>query len=256
MATKGLILVPALQVGIIGCTQPDRVPALVGPARDGLAPRFLWAAPEVQPTAAMANGSGPMDAFEAALARLVRIEPVATDEGFARPMPLSPDARAPLEAAAEAWIKDQLRAEPALRDILARARQQAVRLAAVLALLEHALAEREGVVDAITAVDAERGIALVSNYFLPMAERTFAMAGTPRETDTVRLARFLRRLGRSQISLRDDVYRGAGSPVRTHRGCGRGHRRAQGARARARGRARSARPRPSRPADRRASGPD
>lgn len=215
LATSGLILVPALQVSILGCTQPDRVPVLVGHARDGLVPRFLWCAPEVEPTAALPQGSGPVEEFEAALARLVRIEPARDERGFARAVPLAAEARAPLEAAAAAWIKSQLQVEPILRDVLARSRQQALRLASVLALAEHALSGQDGTVAAISASDVERGIALMDAYFVPMAERAFALSGTPRESDTVRLARFLRRLGRSQVSLRDDIYRGAGSPVRT-----------------------------------------
>lgn len=215
LATKGLILVPALQVSILGCTQPDRVTVLVGQARDGLVPRFLWCAPEVEPTAALPDGAGPIEAFEAALARLVRIEPAGDEEGYSRAIPLAAKARLPLETAAATWITSQMQAEPTIRDVLARARQQAMRLSVVLALLEHALAGREGVIDVVEAADVARGIALMDRYFLPMSERTFAMAGTPRETDTVRLARYLRRLGRAQVSLRDDLYRGVGSPVRT-----------------------------------------
>lgn len=215
LATQGLIEVPALQVGILGSTQPDRVSQLVGRARDGLVPRFLWCMPDVRLSPELADGAGPIDELEAALARLVRIEPSDDERGFARPISLAPQTRGPLEAAGAAWIKGQLQAEPMVRDVLARARQQAIRLSAVLGLLEYALSGQEGVPESIEAADLARGVGLMDGYFVPMAVRTFAVAAAPRESDAVRLARYLHRLGRSRISLRDDIYRAAGSPIRT-----------------------------------------
>lgn len=213
-ATAGLVTIPALQIAILGGTQPDRVPAIVGRARDGLVPRFLWIAPEVEPHATLPSGSGPMDAWQAALARLVRIPPAADESGYAHPIPLGESARGPMEAAAHHWVADQKRSDPTERDVIARARQQAMRLSAVIALLEHALTEREGAVEEVTGADVERGIVLMDQYFLPMAARTFALAGAPRESDALRLARHLKRLGRPTLSVRDDITRGAGSPVR------------------------------------------
>lgn len=154
------------------------------------------------------------DAWQAALARIVRIPPAADENGYAHPIPLGESARRPMEAAAQHWVTVQKRSDPTERDVIARARQQAMRLSAVIALLEHALTEREGAIEEVTGADVERGIALIDAYFLPMAARTFALAGAPRESDALRLARHLKRLGRPTLSVRDDITRGAGSPVR------------------------------------------
>lgn len=214
-ATHGSMTVPALQIAILGGTQPDRVQALVGRVRDGLVPRFLWLAPEVEPSAQMAQGSGPVETLQNALACLVRIQPASDINGYARLIPLAASARKPLEAAAQLWAAAQKNVDPAGQDVIARARQQALRLSGVMAQFEHALSGGEGAIDELTELQVERGLTLMQNYFLPMAERTFALANVPRESDAVRVARYLRRLGRPLINLRDDLHRGAGSPVRT-----------------------------------------
>jgi len=214
-ATAGLIHVPALQISILGGTQPDRVPAIVGRARDGLAPRFLWIAPEIDPIAAMAKGSGPTADLEAALLRMIRIEPFADGARYAREIVLSEAARAPLEAAGGRWIEKQKGADPVQRDFLSRARQHSIRLGTVNAQLEHSLSGKDGAIAELSAGDIERAIALVDNYFLPMGQRTFDLAGSPRDTDAKRLARYLRRLGRRVISVRDDLHRGPGSPTKS-----------------------------------------
>jgi hypothetical protein len=215
IATDDLIYVPALQFGILGGTQPDRVSVIVSRARDGLAPRFLWLAPEVDPIATMPRGAGPIDEWVAALLRTVRIKPAADDRGYAHAIPLAERARAPLEAAGAPWAEAQKHADPAQRDFLSRARQQAVRLSGVIAQLERSLSGEDGPIAEIGAEDVERAVALMNTYFLPMAEHTFALAGLPGDSDAKRLARHFRRLGQPTIVVRDDVYRRAGSPTKT-----------------------------------------
>jgi hypothetical protein len=207
--------VPALQITILGGTQPDRVAAIVGRARDGLAPRFLWIAPEVDPIAAMARGSGPTAEWEATLRRIIRIEPLADGVRYAREILLSESARTPLEGAGTDWVRRQKDAEPSQRDFLSRARQQTIRLSAVIAQLESSLSGQDGAIAEIGAAEIERTIELVDSYFLPMAQRTFDLAGSPRDSDAKRLARYFRRLGRRVINLRDDVHRGPGSPTKS-----------------------------------------
>jgi hypothetical protein len=214
LATQ-FIHVPALQIGILGGTQPDRVAAFVSRARDGFAPRFLWIAPEVEPIAAMATGSGPVAEWQAALTRMARIKPAADEHGYPRLIPLTESARAPLEAAGAAWTEAQKFAEPAQRDFMSRGRQQAMRLSGVIAQLEHSLGGKDGAIAEVAAGDIERTIALMNEYFLPMAERAFALAGAPRDSDAKRLAHHFRRLGRQRINMRDDVYRCPGSPTKS-----------------------------------------
>ena len=215
LAGQDLIHVPALQISILGGTQPDRVAAIVGRARDGLAPRFLFVAPEVDPIVAMAKGSGPTAEWEAALRRMVGIEPLADGDRYAREILLTESARAPLEAAGAEWVRRQKDAEPSQRDFLSRARQQTIRLGAVIAQLEYSLSGQDGAISEIGAAEIERAIVLVDGYFLSMAQRTFDLAGSPRDGDAKRLARYFRRLGRRVINVRDDVHRGPGSPTKS-----------------------------------------
>jgi hypothetical protein len=57
----GEITIEALQLTILGATQPDRVALLLGSAHDGMAPQFLWCAPDVVRVDEMAESDGPMD---------------------------------------------------------------------------------------------------------------------------------------------------------------------------------------------------
>lgn len=213
-ATGGRIVIPALHLNILGATQPDRVKLLIGNARDGLVPRFLWLAPNTVPSATMAIGAGDMQAFEDTALRLIRIEPVQDAGGYARRITLQEEVRPVIEAASRHWIEEMRKAEGLMQDVYGRARQQAVRLAAVLAQAEHALAGNEGAIATVGAADVRRGIELVDRYFIAMAERAIGFAGAPAASDATRLAMHLRRLGKQIISVRDDIERGAGSPVR------------------------------------------
>lgn len=212
--TSGRAVVPALHISILGATQPDRIALLTGKARDGLVPRFLWYVPDATPTAEMAVGSGDIQAFEDALVRLIRIEPAQDADGYSRRIMLLDEARSPLETASERWIEAQRKADGAMQDVLGRARQQALRLATVLALAEHALAGNDGAIPSIGAADVQRGIELMDRYFIGMAERAIGYAGAPQASGALRLALYLRRLGKATVSVRDDIYRGPGSPVR------------------------------------------
>lgn len=213
-ATGGRIVIPALHLNILGATQPDRVKLLVGTARDGLVPRFLWVVPDTTPKATMALGAGDMQAFEEAALRLIKIEPVQDEGGYARRIALLEEARPVIEAASARWIDEMRKAEGLMQDVHGRARQQALRLATVLAQAEHALAGSEGAITTLGAADVRRGIELVDRYFVTMAERAIGYAGAPVASDATRLARHLRRLGKPVVGVRDDLERGAGSPVR------------------------------------------
>lgn len=213
-ATGGRIVIPALHLNILGATQPDRIKLLVGTARDGLVPRFLWVAPDTIPKATLAIGAGDMQALEDAALRLIKIEPAQDEEGYAHRISLQQAARPVIEAASARWIGEMQKVEGLMQDVYGRARQQALRLATVLAQAEHALSGGEGAIATLGADDVRRGIELVDSYFLSMAERAIGYAGAPATSDAARLALHLRRLGKPVVSVRDDIERGAGSPVR------------------------------------------
>lgn len=213
-ASGGRVTVPSLHLPVLGATQPARVSALVGNTRDGLTSRFLWSAPEIDMPTDLATSSGPDQELEGLFTRLVQIEPTRIQACYSHQVPLAENARGPLQDAMARWRNMQRKSDGAFIDILARALQQALRVSTLVAQIEHALAGNDGPVSEVAAVDVERGIALIDNYFLPMAENVLSLAQRPADSDAYKLAKYFCRLGKAVVSIRDDVYRGRGCPVR------------------------------------------
>lgn len=215
-ARDGEICVPALQLTILGGTQPDRVGLLVGKAIDGMVPRFLWCAPDVARINELAESDGDMPALMAATGRLSTIKSGGKGNAFPTIIGVAPEARAVLAAANAGWNDRMANATVMSRSLLARARAQAIRLAGVMALAERALASEAPLPgEAITAAEAERGVMLMDRYFLPMAERaTGELQHRAQETPAAQLARYLAQIGKPEVSARDDIRRGIGSPLR------------------------------------------
>lgn len=215
-ARDGEVCVPALQLTILGATQPDRVGLLVGKAVDGMVPRFLWCAPDVVRIDELAESDGEMPALIEAMRRLTNIGSRRHVGALPAIIGITPEARVVLAAANAKWNERMGKASTMTRSLLARARAQAIRLAGVMALTERALASGEGLPgDALTPQEAALGIALMDQYFLPMAERaTTELRQRIQESPAAQLARYLTELGRSEVNARDDVRRGVGSPLR------------------------------------------
>ena len=214
-ARDGEITIEALQLTILGGTQPDRVPRLLGPAHDGMLPRFLWCAPNVERLDKIAESDGPFDDLIGALSRLADIEPRGEPGAYPRLIAISADAREVLRAANAEWNARMPMASILVKSLLARARTQSLRLAFNLALGERALANEDLPGGEITGADAARGVQLMDSYFLPMGQRVITEFNR-RDIDSpaVELARFLASLGKPTVSARDDIRRGLGSPVR------------------------------------------
>lgn len=100
------------------------------------------------------------------------------------------------------------------RDLVGRALQHTLRLAALPSIAEHMAAGSEGLPRSVGAVSVEGAVDIVGNYLLPMGERVPCEAIAPRGSDAAHLARFLARGGKSLINVRADILRAAGSPVR------------------------------------------
>lgn len=214
-ARDGEITLEALQLTILGATQPDRIALLLGAAHDGMAPRFLWCAPDVTRADALADSDGPMDDLIAALNRLVDIEPRGLPGAYPRLISVSAEAREILRIANIRWNERMPVSSTIVKSFLARARTQALRLALNLALCERALAGDELPGGDLSGVDAQRGVDLMNQYFLGMGERVVTEFNRREiESPAVQLARFLARLKQPVINARDDIRRGLGSPVR------------------------------------------
>lgn len=211
---EGKVLIPALLISILGATQPTRLPSLLGDAHDGLAARMWWIYPDVSPRVHLPRAPGPVERLSALLTRLVAIVPACTPECYSALVPLAAEAREPLEAAAQRWAQLQPLTDGLYRDLVGRALQHTLRLAALLSIAEHMAAGSEGLPRSVGAVSVEGAIDIVGNYLLPMGERVLCEAAGPTGSDAARLARFLARGGKSLINVRADILRAAGSPVR------------------------------------------
>jgi hypothetical protein len=214
-ARDGEITIEALQLTILGATQPDRVALLLGSAHDGMAPRFLWCAPDVVRSDEMAESDGPMDELIDALKRLTDIEPRGLPGAYPQLIAVSPEAREIFRVATAGWNERRAVSSTIVKSLLSRARTQALRLALNLALCERALAGDELPGGDISGADAERGVALMNRYFLAMGERVVTEFNRREiEPPVVLLARHLARLRKEAINVRDDLRRGLGSPIR------------------------------------------
>jgi hypothetical protein len=214
-AREGEVTIPALQLTIVGATQPDRVRYLLGPEHDGMASRFLWCAPDVTRINALAESDGPLDDLIKALGRLADIEPNGKPGAYPRRIPLSRQGREVVDAANATWNQHMLLASPLQKSLMGRARDQALRLSVNMALGERALSGAELPGGEISGEDAERGVALVDEYFLQMGERVVTEFGRRSiDAPAVLLARYLARLGKAVVNERVDIRRGVGSPVR------------------------------------------
>lgn len=212
--SEGKVFIPALQVSILGATQPTRLRSLLGSAHDGLAARTWWIYPDVDPRVQLPRAPGPVARLSALLTHLVAIVPACTRECYSALVPLAAETREPLEAAERRWLQLRALTDGLYHDFVGRASQHATRLAAVLAIAEHIAANGEGLPLCIDASSVEAAVDIVEGYLLPMAERVLSEASAPKDGDAARLARFLARGGKSAINVRADVLRAAGSPVR------------------------------------------
>jgi hypothetical protein len=212
--SEGKVFIPALQVSILGATQPSRLRSLLGDAHDGLAARTWWIYPDVEPRVQLPRAPGSVERLSALLTHLVAIVPACTRECYSALVPLAAETREPLESAEQRWLQLRALTDGLYRDFVGRASQHATRLAALLAIAEHMAAGGEGLPLSIDAGSVEAAVDIVEGYLLPMAERVLSEASAPKDGDAARLARFLARGGKSAINVRADVLRAAGSPVR------------------------------------------
>jgi hypothetical protein len=194
-----------LSIGVLGGIQPDRLKSLLFKSDDdGLLARFLPIWPEPAPLRrpqAWADEA----LMEAALARLLTLDLVTDEAGEARPwfIPFTDDARALMDdfrTAVRGW---EAGAEGLMLSFLGKLPGLAARLALVLAFLDWA-ADGADEPRAITVGHFGRAAHLVEAYLLPMAQRAYADAATPKaERAARRLVGVIREQGWQRFTARD-----------------------------------------------------
>jgi hypothetical protein len=186
------IMIPRLAVAVYGTTQPDRLALLMRGADDGLLARILWAWPE--PILFRLGRAAPGAEWAIrALDPLRELDLRPGDPPTPIMVPLSAEARAMMEEFGGEMQRRQTDAGGLLRSAIGKARGHVLRLALVLEYLwwcgEAGMSEPPAEINARAFAAAAL---LVSDYFLPMAERVYGdAAASERERGAATLARWI-----------------------------------------------------------------
>lgn len=181
--------IPRHAVAVYGTTQPDRLALLMRGADDGLLARILWTWPDPIPFRLGKQAPGAQWAI-CALDRLRELELHPGDPSSPIMVPLTDEACALIGAFGGEMQQRQTHAGGLLCSAVGKARGQALRLALVLEMLwwcgEDGTARPPA---GISARAFAAAATLISDYFLPMAERVYGdAAATERERSAATLA--------------------------------------------------------------------
>jgi hypothetical protein len=179
-----------LSLGVLGGIQPDRIKPVLRGTDDGLADRFLWAWPEIDKSDfKLARTGRNEDAADVAFAWLTGLC-MGTDRNG------NPSAiRVRLTRAAEDVLEEFGRETNArslavggrFGNVISKARGHALRLACVLEHLWWCANWRPQEPTEISEHAMLSAIALVSDYYLPMAERVYGDLAMPDDERNARL---------------------------------------------------------------------
>lgn len=213
------ILVDYLSITVLGGIQPDRAQAVMSGDDDGLASRFLYAWPDPICEFTLQRRAIDSSRQHAALQRLATLPLLQDQDGRVNQVKIRLSEAA--EARFEEFVREIRKEAPGAIGLTAGALGKApghvLRLALVLTYLrwapEPTLSEPFSV-EADAMVDA---IALVKDYFLPMANRVFGEAALPHDQRAaIVLARWLRHQRLSFFNARD-ARRGPNAPLRENK---------------------------------------
>jgi hypothetical protein len=186
------IVIPRLAVAVSGGTQPDKLAPLMREADDGLLARLLWSWPDPIPFRLGRRAPGAEWAV-AALDRLRELDLRPGDPPSPIMTPLTDEARSMMEEFGRETQIRQAEAGGLLRSAIGKARGQALRLGLVLEYLWWCA--EDGKAPPPVQI-SERAFAasatLMTDYFLPMAERVYGDAAvTERERGAATLAKWI-----------------------------------------------------------------
>jgi putative DNA primase/helicase len=168
------IVIPRLAVAVYGGTQPDRLARLKRDGDDGLLGRLLWLWPDPIPFRLGQQTPGAVSGV-AALDRLRELDLLPGDPPQPILMPLTAEGRCAIEMFARDMQDGQQRVYGLLRAAYGKARGQTLRLALVLEMLWWCADNGcSAPSNRITSRALRAAIALMDEYFLPMAQRVYA----------------------------------------------------------------------------------
>ena len=186
------IIVPHLAVAVSGGVQPERLTKILAEADDGLLSRILWCWPEPVPFA-LSHRPPRTDWAIEALDRLRLLDLRPGDPAEPIPVPLGHEALAMLEKFGRDMQKRGRRPRGNRRAFLGDATGLALRLSLVLEFLWWC--GEGGMAAPPTQIGLKAFAAaacLMTDYFVPMAERVFGDAGaTEQDRNAATLARWI-----------------------------------------------------------------
>ena len=201
------IIVQRLAVAVVGGTQPEKLAALFRDADDGLLARIIWFWPNAlrfRLGRAAPRTDWAVDALDRL--RLLDLTPPDDPNGSPRPLMVGlPEAAQPtLEAFAQDMQQLQEGAGGLMRSAAGKARGLALRLSLVLEYLWWC--GRDGFEPPpieISETAFSAAAHLVSDYFLPMAERIYGDAATrPDDRNAATLARWIVKTKATEVHVR------------------------------------------------------
>jgi hypothetical protein len=188
-------------VAVCGGTQPERLAVLMAEADDGLLARILWGWPDPVPFKLGIEPSGIVWAIEA-LDRLRELDLLPGDPPEPVLIPLTAEGQQLIEYFGQEMRERRDNTGGLLRSAYGKARGAALRLGLVLQFLWWC-ASMEAPPSHITEEAFAAAAVLVSDYFMPMAERVFGDAATS-ETEHMMttLARWIVKERPSELHVR------------------------------------------------------
>jgi hypothetical protein len=172
--------IPRLAASVYGNTQPDKVAVLMNGADDGMLSRMIWVWPE--PIEFRLGRMTPRAQW--AIDALDKLRELDLQPGPpARPImvPLAGDAVSLIETFGREMQRRQAEAGGLLRSALGKVRGQALRLSLILECMWWCGADGIAAPPAQISARAFAGASrLMTDYFLPMAERTYGDAAATR----------------------------------------------------------------------------
>jgi hypothetical protein len=193
-----------LAVAVYGGTQPDKLASLLREADDGLLARFLWSWPA--PLSFRLGQQTPgIDWATSAFDRLRELDLKQGDPPRPINIPLNRDAQALMETFGQQMQDRQMLAGGILRSSLGKARGHALRLALVLEYLWWC-GSQDGMALPPTSISVRAFSAaaqLMTEYFVPMAERVFGdAAATTQDRNAATIARWIVRTHAAEVYVR------------------------------------------------------
>lgn len=213
LKSEGEVVIDNLQLSLLGAVQTDRIKDVVGRERDGLQSRILWADHDAVFRKELPEGAGPIEELRGLYDAAVRIGEGASHKPPFALIELTDKGKKRLAEVDQSINAEMSCTDGLVHDAYARGRQQVERLSGLFAVAE-SVAAGSDTIGPVGPDIIDRAATLVLTFFMPIAEHLFSKGAAITETEAESLIKYLRRLGKPRINVRNDIQRGRGAPFR------------------------------------------